>query len=34
MRADDGDAGVGREPTRDEVERMPGPVVLEFGADW
>jgi thioredoxin 1 len=24
----------GREPTRDEVDRMPGPVVLEFGASW
>lgn len=22
------------EPTRDEVDRMPGRVVLEFGADW
>lgn len=22
------------EPTRDEVDRMAGPVVLEFGADW
>ncbi len=22
------------EPTREEVDRMPGPVVLEFGADW
>src|SRR5882724_4052108 len=22
------------EPTRDEVDRLPGPVVLEFGADW
>jgi thioredoxin 1 len=22
------------EPTRVEVERMPGPVVLEFGATW
>lgn len=22
------------EPTREEVERMPGPVVLEFGASW
>lgn len=22
------------EPTRDEVDQMPGPVVLEFGADW
>jgi thioredoxin 1 len=22
------------EPTRDEVDRMPGLVVLEFGADW
>jgi thioredoxin 1 len=21
-------------PTRDEVDRMPGPVVLEFGATW
>jgi thioredoxin 1 len=24
----------GREPTRDEVSRMPGPVLLEFGASW
>ena len=24
----------GREPTRDEVDRMKGPVLLEFGADW
>jgi hypothetical protein len=24
----------GREPTRDEVDRMPGPVLLEFGAAW
>jgi hypothetical protein len=23
-----------REPTREEVDRMPGPVVLEFGAEW
>jgi thioredoxin 1 len=22
------------EPTREEVEGMPGPVVLEFGASW
>ena len=22
------------EPTRAEVDRMPGPVVLEFGAAW
>ncbi len=22
------------EPTRDEVDRMTGPVVIEFGADW
>ena len=22
------------EPTRDEVDHMPGLVVLEFGADW
>jgi hypothetical protein len=24
----------GREPTRDEVDRMPGPVLLEFGTEW
>lgn len=23
-----------REPTRDEVDRMEGPVLLEFGANW
>jgi thioredoxin 1 len=23
-----------REPTRAEVEQMPGPVLLEFGAEW
>lgn len=23
-----------REPTRDEVDHMPGPVLLEFGATW
>src|SRR6478609_6529288 len=23
-----------REPTRDEVDRMPGAVLLEFGASW
>jgi thioredoxin 1 len=28
-RADDGQA-----PTRDEVDAMPGAVVLEFGAEW
>ena len=22
------------EPTHDEVNRLPGPVVMEFGADW
>ena len=22
------------QPTRDEVNRLPGPVVLEFGANW
>ena len=22
------------EPKREDVDRMPGPVVLEFGADW
>jgi len=24
----------GREPSRDEIERMEGPVLLEFGASW
>lgn len=24
----------GREPTRDEIDRTEGPVVLEFGAGW
>jgi thioredoxin 1 len=24
----------GREPTREEVDRMQGPVLLEFGAGW
>jgi hypothetical protein len=24
----------GAEPTRAQVERMLGPVVLEFGTDW
>jgi thioredoxin 1 len=24
----------GREPTRDEIEALPGPVLLEFGATW
>jgi thioredoxin 1 len=28
------DDDTGREPTRDEVDRMPGPVLLEFGASW
>jgi hypothetical protein len=23
-----------REPTRDEVDQLPGPVLLEFGTDW
>jgi hypothetical protein len=23
-----------REPTREEVNQMPGPVLLEFGANW
>ena len=21
-------------PTREEIDRLPGPVVLEFGVDW
>jgi hypothetical protein len=24
----------GREPTREEIDRLRGPVVLEFGAEW
>jgi hypothetical protein len=27
-------AGDKRDPTRDEVNHMAGPVVLEFGATW
>jgi hypothetical protein len=23
-----------REPTREEIDRTPGPVLLEFGTDW
>jgi hypothetical protein len=34
MGVEDGDGDEGREPSREEVERMPGPVVLEFGAGW
>jgi thioredoxin 1 len=22
------------EPTREEIDRLPGPIVLEFGASW
>jgi thioredoxin 1 len=25
---------IGREPSRDEIDRMEGPVLLEFGASW
>jgi hypothetical protein len=28
------EADFGPEPTREEVDRLPGPVVLEFGTDW
>jgi thioredoxin 1 len=28
------EAEEGREPTREEVEQMAGPVVLEFGTGW
>jgi len=31
--ADDTDFGR-REPTREEIDALPGPVVLEFGASW
>jgi len=24
----------GREPTRDEIDHLEGPVLLEFGASW
>jgi hypothetical protein len=30
----DGNEGEGRELTRAEVDRMQGPVVLEFGTGW
>lgn len=23
-----------REPTRQEIDQMPGPVLLEFGTEW
>ena len=23
-----------RQPTREEIDQLPGPVVLEFGTDW
>lgn len=26
--------GYGSEPARSEIDKLPGPVVLEFGADW
>lgn len=29
-----GSDDAGREPTREEVDRMEGPVLLEFGARW
>src|SRR3954451_22921518 len=32
MAWDDDEAG--REPTRDEIDRTSGPVLLEFGASW
>ena len=25
---------IDHEPTRDEIDQMPGPVLLEFGATW
>jgi thioredoxin 1 len=25
---------IDREPTRDEIDQLPGPVLLEFGASW
>src|SRR5690348_11114532 len=28
------EAGYGPEPTRAEVDRLPGPVVRNFGTDW
>jgi hypothetical protein len=24
----------GQEPNREELEQMPGPVLVEFGAEW
>jgi thioredoxin 1 len=29
-----GEGAVEREPTRDEISRIGGPVLLEFGASW
>jgi len=26
--------GYGPEPTREDVDRLAGPVLLEFGTDW
>lgn len=28
------DEGAEGQPTREEVDRLPGPVLLEFGARW
>jgi thioredoxin 1 len=30
----DATGGYGPEPSREEVDRMSGPVLLEFGTDW
>lgn len=30
----DGETAKTADPTREDVDRMPGPVVLEFGASW
>lgn len=34
MSRDRTDIPTRHEPTREEIERLPGPVLLEFGASW
>lgn len=34
MEAEDLTDDADRQPTRAEVDRLPGPVLLEFGAAW
>jgi hypothetical protein len=34
MAAENATGDGGREPTREEIDRTVGPVLLEFGAEW